>query len=123
MDEAFPQAPFTRDTFRTDTPQPQRSIPPPPPAETVEVSIRTMETDIDAISRGGGLAQGNGVTSTVHIAKPDSMAGETTPPVPGLDTASRKRSLRIVWTIVVVVGAFVLFAVGYYLLPLLFPVT
>lgn len=87
----------------------QFSVPPPPPDAPLEVVIRTRASDLALLAKSGGSTAGlSGASITI------GKAGEGA----ALPAPRGKGSQTLVWTVVFVVGAVVLFFVGYYLIPL-----
>jgi hypothetical protein len=80
--------------------------PPPPPDASLEVTVRTLASDIESLKKSGGNAIGlPGASMTIT----------------GGDSAvlREKISRTLIWTLVFAVGTIVLFFVGYYLIPII----
>ncbi|OGZ00611.1 MAG: hypothetical protein A2946_03260 [Candidatus Liptonbacteria bacterium RIFCSPLOWO2_01_FULL_53_13] len=87
----------------------QYVVPPPPPDSPLEVTIRTRAGDLELLQKSGGSAAGlSGSSVTIR-----SSAAPTT-----TETDERK-SQTFIWALVAIVGAVVLFFVGYFLVPLI----
>ncbi|MEK7212117.1 MAG: hypothetical protein AAB686_00375 [Patescibacteria group bacterium] len=100
MVEIFSQSPFVRNSQVPEEKLALGDAPavPPPPPSSLEVIIRTMESDVAEMGKTGRLTR----TPTLIAA---------TPPSP------EKRSLFWIWFLTGVLGTAVLFFGGYFLLP------
>src|SRR3989338_10840682 len=103
---------FSQSPFAEPNPPDERpgdgsdpSVPPPPPS-SIEVSIRTMESDIAEMGRTGRI---------VAPVSPEA------PPLPVPAPPTDGNSSFWVWAVVAASGVAVLFLIGYFLLPMFFP--
>src|SRR3989344_1743472 len=103
----FSQSPFAEPTPPDEHPRvgSDPSVPPPPPS-SIEVSIRTRESDSAERARPGRI---------VAPASPEA------PPMPVPAPPADGNSSFWVWAVVAASGVAVLFLIGYFLLPMFFP--
>jgi hypothetical protein len=102
-----------------------KTLPPPPPTGNLEVTIRTLASDLELIGKSGGVLRGgSGQVSVVGVggkitAAPAAFdaSGSGMPAVAA--GPKRDNTQVIIWTIVAVVGTIILFLVGYYFIPLI----
>lgn len=89
-----------------DLPQSLRTVPPPPPKGELEVSIRTLASDLSLLKRTGGVSS---------FSSPRTpSASQALPQTPG---PSRDTFLLFVWVLIGVMGTAILFFLGYTVLP------
>ena len=87
----------------------QYVVPPPPPDSPLEVTIRTRAGDLELLQKSGGSAAGLSGSSVMIRSRAAPTATET----------DERKSQTFIWALVSVVGAIVLFFVGFFLVPLL----
>lgn len=112
-------------------------VPPPPPraaadefSGSAEVTIRTMASDIESLGEGGGLPQPKKISIPIRLMRPEEEEKPTVvraraasaegTAASGTTLAGERPSKSRVWKWVVggIVGATLLFLLGYYILPL-----
>lgn len=90
------------------------------PSSTSEVVTRTMASDLEMMGKSGGLvpaAQVSRMTVTPDNSLPTGALGVP----PAYHTAEKQESSWVrplIWTLITIAGAAILFAVGFYLVPL-----
>ncbi len=92
------------------------------PQSTTEVTIRTLQSDLEMIGKSGGLSgQGMMMEHVERVAvapEPEMAVGPTGVAAPRAPQPVRDRGRAMVMTIVILVIAAVLFAFGFFLAPL-----
>src|SRR5207244_1337953 len=93
------------------------------PPSSSEVSVRTMASDLEMMGKSVGLAgQGLPVAQfeRVAVSAPDAAPSGPLGVPPATHTSSGDSSATrlLIWGIVILVGAGILFAAGFYLYPL-----
>jgi hypothetical protein len=94
------------------------AVPAVPPS-TAEVSIRTLQSDLELIGRSGGMPATQ--FTRVPVSPDNSPAvGAAGVPLPAAREAGEPSSSGriLVWTIVILAAVALLFVAGYYLAPL-----
>lgn len=100
----------------------EASMIPPPPPSAIEVAIRTMETDVDLMSKSGNM----NAPAVPHAATVKVETGAASPAPPSSEEIFEEKAHRsntIVWLVTGFAGAVVLFFIGYFLIPTLVPQT
>jgi hypothetical protein len=117
MSDLFTHSPFA-DTTHTQAPQKQGENPlvPPPPETTIEVTIRTMESDLELMAKSGGAAQTAQALQNITLARPERMTFAS-----GEVGGGSPQFMKFVWIGLGILGAVLLFSAGYYLIPYFIP--
>lgn len=101
-----------------DTRREESAVPPPPPTP-IEVSVRTMESDLEYMGRSLEEASQSASAAPAQVQErqvSSSLASILSEPEP---ETSRNRANLFIWGIVVAVGVIVFFFTGYFFLPLI----
>lgn len=112
-----PQVPASQPTVKST-----ETVPVVPPS-TAEVSIRTMQSDVELMGKSGGMpaaqvsrvavAPDNVQTGPLGVAVP----GQT--PMPTMEKPEARWIKPLIWAAVILAGAAILLVIGYYVSPLL----
>lgn len=106
MSEIFTHSPFPEPQHPMEGANTDAPLVPPPPEQTVEVSIRTMREDLGRMAQGGSPAAADQVVISFGQKSPKSQASFLP---------------AVLWIVGAILGGGLLVGVGYYALPLLMP--
>lgn len=122
MSELFTHSPFA-DTIHAQTNTADGEKPPlvpPPPAESIDVSLRTMASDLDMMAKQGGTPGAIQAIQSIAMARSERM---TMGPPPAPSTRSGDTFRSFAWIMLGGLGMVLLFAIGYSVIPLFLPET
>ncbi len=111
------------DTFEAAPQKSAEAVPVVPPS-TSEVSMRTMQSDLSLMGQSGGGAPMADITRVSMPADNSPATGPLGVPMPGAaaPAAGAKPEARwmkpLIWTLVILAGAGILFGIGFYVVPL-----